>query len=203
MKLFKNSLTIACSILVIAPLISADVRKDGTDVYVVDRKESVVTWKGSMQFSKNAHVGYAFMSRGELMTENGKLSGGTVEVDMNTLADKDHGSDNDLIRHLKSPDFFDVEKFPISTFVITKIALVNGKNVNVTGNMTIKGITLAISLPVTIEVKDGVVNANGTVTIDRTKWDVRYNSGKFFDNLADETISDNIELDLKIVARKQ
>jgi hypothetical protein len=51
-------------------------------------------------------------------------------------------------------------------------------------------------------VKDGIVNANGSVIIDRTKWDVRYRSGTFFDNLADEAISDDIELDMKIVAKK-
>jgi hypothetical protein len=46
------------------------------------------------------------------------------------------------------------------------------------------------------------VNANGKVTIDRTKWDIRYRSGKFFANLADEAISDDIEFEMKIVAKK-
>ena len=204
MKLFKNSLSFACSILIIAPLLSYHGRAVEEGKYVVDKKESVVTWKGSMQFvPQNAHVGYAYIFAGNLMVEKGQLVGGTVVVDMNTIADKDHGSDNDLVNHLKSPDFFDVKKFPLSTFTITTVAPANGENVNVTGNLTIKGITHVVTFPAKIEVNTGVINATGKVIIDRTKWDVRYNSGKFFDNLADETISDNIELDLKIVARNK
>jgi len=53
-----------------------------------------------------------------------------------------------------------------------------------------------------MEVKDGAVNASGKLSIDRTRWDVRYQSGKFFDNLADEAISDTIEFEMKIVAKK-
>ncbi len=68
--------------------------------------------------------------------------------------------------------------------------------------MTIKGITHDVTFPVKLEEVNGVIHANGKVTIDRTKWDVRYGSGKFFDNLADDTISDNIEFEMKIVAKK-
>lgn len=136
------------------------------------------------------------------MIEKGQLAGGAVEVDMNTIEDEKHGSDNDLVEHLKSPDFFEVKKFPIAAFAITKVASADGGNIGVTGNLTIKGITHEVTFPAKIEVKDGVVSANGKVTIDRAKWDVRYGSGKFFDNLADEAISDDIELDMKIVAKK-
>jgi len=121
---------------------------------------------------------------------------------MNTITDPVYGSDNNLIKHLKSPDFFDVEKFPIAAFAMTKVALANGENINVTGNLTIKGITHEITFPAKMEVKGGIVNANGKLTIDRAKWDVRYGSGKFFDNLANDAISDDIEFNIKIVAKK-
>ena len=82
-----------------------------TSAYVIDKKESVVTWKCSMVFAdKGGHTGYVSISKGELMIEKGQLVGGAVEVDMNTVADEHHGSDNDLVEHLKSPDFFDVKK---------------------------------------------------------------------------------------------
>jgi polyisoprenoid-binding protein YceI len=156
-----------------------------------------------MQFSAGkGHTGYVSISKGELMIEDGQLIGGTVEVGMNTITDERHGSDNNLVNHLKAVDFFDVKKFPISTFSITKVVTVHDENIEVTGNLTIKGITHAVTFPANIEVKNGIVNANGKVIIDRTKWDVRYNSGKFYDNLADETISDNIEFQMKIVAKK-
>jgi polyisoprenoid-binding protein YceI len=177
-----------------------------TSTFAIDKKESVVTWRGSMALAgKGEHIGYVYISKGELTIEKNQLVGGTVEIDMNTIEDKDHGSDNNLVAHLKDPDFFDVKKFPTSTFVITKVASVasaNGDNIEVTGNLTIKGITHPVTFPAKMEVKGGIVSASGKVTIDRTKWDVRYNSGKFYDNLADKTISDDIEFLMKIVAKK-
>lgn len=214
----NNKISLPYLILIIAPLFSAyrgpaikennisasfvSLRHVANEKYVIDKKESVVTWRGSMHFaSEQAHTGYVYISKGELIIEKGQLAGGTVEIDMNTIADKDHGSENNLVNHLKDPDFFDVKKFPISTFAITKVASANGGNIKVTGNLSIKGITHEVTFPAKIEVKGGVATANGKVTIDRTQWDVRYNSGKFYDNLADKTISDSIEFDMKIVAR--
>ena len=168
--------------------------------FIIDTKQSVVAWKGSSV--KGAHTGYVYISKGELMIENGQLVGGTVEVNMNTIEDNNHGRDNNLIKHLKSPDFFDVEKFPISTIAITKVASINGENKKVTGNLTIKGITHPVTFPAKMNVEGGIVKANGKLVIDRTKWDIRYNSGKFYDNLADKIISDSIEFQIKIVAKK-
>jgi len=175
-------------------------RPVANEKYVIDKKESVVTWKGSSL--QGSHTGYVNTSKGELMIEKGQLVGGKVEVDMNTIADESHNSDNNLIEHLKSPDFFDVKKFPVAAFAITKVASGTGSTIEVTGNLTIKGITHEVTFPAKIEVKGEIVSANGKVIIDRTKWDVRYQSGKFYDNLADEAISDDIEFDMKIVAKK-
>jgi polyisoprenoid-binding protein YceI len=173
----------------------------GNEKYVViDTKESVVAWTGSSVHGK--HEGYIYISKGELMIENGQLMGGTVEVDMNTIEDGSHRSDNGLINHLKGPDFFDVKKFPFSKIAITRVESTNNENKTVTGNLTIKGITHPVTFPTRIEVKSGIVQANGKLVIDRTNWDVRYNSGKFYDNLADKTISDSIEFQIKIVAMK-
>jgi polyisoprenoid-binding protein YceI len=175
----------------------------GNEKYVViDTKESVVTWRGYNLNGLNTQTGYVYISKGELMIENGELMGGTVEVDMNTIEDKKHGRDNKLVNHLKDADFFEVEKFPFSTIVITKVASINDKNKKVTGNLTIKGITHPVTFPVRMEVKDGIVKADSKLVIDRTRWNVRYKSGKFYDNLANQTMSDSIEFDMKIVAKK-
>ena len=173
----------------------------GDEKYImIDTAESVVTWKGSNSFG--SHTGYIYISKGELMIENGQLMGGTVEVDMNTIEDEDHAKSNGLIDHLKNPDFFDIKKFPFTTIVISRVTTGNAKHIEVTGNLTIKGITHAVTFPAEMEVKGGVVKANGKLTIDRTDWDIRYKSGKFYDNLADNTISDSIEFNVKIVAKK-
>lgn len=128
--------------------------------------------------------------------------GGTAEVDMNTIEDEKHSSDNGLINHLKDPHFFDVKKFPISTIVFTKVTSINTEDKKVTGNLTIKGITHPITFSAKTEVKNGIVKLNSKLVIDRTKWGIRYKSGKFYDLLADQTMSDSIEFYIKIVAKK-
>lgn len=212
----NNKTSITCLILIIASFFFSCHRTvkeknkasaDSISLHVgdekfvaIDKKQSVVTWKGSSV--EGVHAGYVYISKGELMIENGQLMGGSVEVDMSTIEGDDHRSDNNLIKHLKDPDFFDVKKFPISTIAIIKVASINVEDKEITGNLTIKGITHPVSFPVKVEVKDGIVKASGKLVIDRTLWDVRYNSGKFYDNLADKTISDSIEFHIKIVAKK-
>lgn len=168
--------------------------------FIIDTKESVVAWTGSSVHGKQQ--GYAYISKGELTIENGQLMGGTVEIEMNKIEGPGHSRDNNLINHLKGPDFFDVKKFPFSSFAIISVASINIEDKDITGNLTIKGITHPVTFPVKVDVKDGIVKANGKLVIDRTKWDVRYKSGKFFDNLKDQAISDSIEFDIMIVAKK-
>jgi len=171
--------------------------------YSIDTKETVLKWEGSMVFGLDeAHTGYVYLSKGELRIENDQLVGGEFEIDMRTIEYKDKAEKNSPIQHLKSPDYFDVEKFPISSFVITKVATLGGESIRVTGDLTIKGVTNPISFPAQMEFKDGLVKANGKVVIDRTQWGIRYKSGKFYDNLADETVSDEIDLEMYIVAKK-
>ncbi len=171
--------------------------------YMIDTNKSVVTWEGFMVFSvEKEHIGYVHLSKGELMIEKDKLVGGTVEIDMNTIEFADKTDKNTPIKHLKSADYFDVEKFPIATFSITKVEYGVRENLKVTGNLTIKGITRPVTFPARMEITDGIINANGKVVIDRTDWGIRYASGKFYDNLADQAVSDEIELQMKIVAKK-
>ncbi|WP_295120200.1 YceI family protein [uncultured Chitinophaga sp.] len=168
--------------------------------FTIDTKESVISWMGSSLEGK--HDGYSYISKGELLVENDQLAGGTVEIDMNKSEGPGHDKDNNLINHLKSPDFFDVEKFPFSTIVITRVATINGEHKTVTGNLTIKGIKRPVIFPARIQVEGGTIKAEANLTIDRTDWGIRYKSGKFYDNLADKAISDSIEFNIKILAKK-
>jgi polyisoprenoid-binding protein YceI len=170
--------------------------------YAIDTKKSVVTWKGSNLLGSNRHIGYVYISKGELIIENGQLIGATAEIDMNTIEDENHGRDNGLVNHLKEPDFFDVKKFPFSRILLNKAKSINRENNKVAGNLIIKGITQPVTFPAKIEIKHGIVKLNGRLVIDRTKWNVRYKSGKFFDLLADQAISDSIEFHIKITAKK-
>lgn len=168
---------------------------------LIDTKQSVIEWKGFNTFG--SHAGYVHVSQGELIIKNGQLVSGKVDVDMNTIEDEKHENNSGLIKHLKDPDFFDVKKFPFAAIVITGFSTINAEDKEISGNLTIKGITHPVSFPAKIVVKDGGVKATGKLVIDRTKWGVRYGSTKFFDNLKDQTISDNIEFNIKIVAKNK
>lgn len=213
----NNKLSIIYLILIIAPLVfgcRGNVKEENKNnasasrilqghKYNIDTKQSVVTWKGSMVFDfEKEHIGYVYISKGELMIEKDSLVGGAAEINMKTIEYKDKENKNTPVKHLKSPDYFDVEKFPISTFSINKVEYSVRGNIKVTGNLTIKGITHPVTFPAKIIVKEGIVEANGKLVIDRTQWGIRYRSGKFYDNLADQAVSDDVELLMKIVAKK-
>lgn len=184
--------------------VSTLVLHQGNDRYIpVDTKASVISWKGSSMNGLNTQTGYVYLSKGELLLEEGRLTGGTIEVNMNSIEDKNHARDNKLVNHLKDPDFFEVEKFPFARILITKAALIDGENKKVTGNLTIKGITHPVTFPTLLEIKDGVVKANGRLVIDRTLWNVRYKSAKFYAGLANQTMSDSVEFHIQILAKKQ
>ena len=121
---------------------------------------------------------------------------------MTTLISTDltGNSKGKLEGHLKSDDFFGVATYPTSTFVITKAVPQGPGKYKIIGNITIKGTTQEIQFPATVEAKDGKVTAKADITIDRSKFDIRYGSGSFFDNLGDKTIYDNFDLSVSLIA---
>ncbi len=163
--------------------------------YSIDTKQSVVTWKGFVLMS--SITGIVYYQKGELMIENGQLVGGTVTINMNTIEDL-----AERANHLKSAVFFDVKKLPISTFAITNVATMNRDNIKITGDLTIKGVRNAVTFPVKMEFKDGIIQPNGKVIIDRTQWGIRCYARKFDNTVGDRAISDDIEFVMKIVAKK-
>jgi len=130
-------------------------------------------------------------------------------MDMNSIVNvdlTDAALNAKLTGHLKSDDFFGTAKFPVSKFEITKVDALNdpnkpGMNSTITGNLTIKDITKSISFPAEIRIENGVLNAKADFDIDRTEWNVKYGSGKFFENLGDKMISDNFNLKLSLTAK--
>ncbi|MEM9023165.1 MAG: YceI family protein, partial [Bacteroidota bacterium] len=103
-----------------------------------------------------------------------------------------------LVGHLQSADFFDAETHPTITYNVTGSA-----DGNVNGNLTIKGVENEVSIPTTLAWEGDNMSANGTVTIDRTKWELKYGSANFFvDLVADKVISDEIKLDVALMASK-
>ena len=112
---------------------------------------------------------------------------------------KDEEANARLESHLKSDDFFSTEKYPKATFVATKVESKGGDQYLVKGNLTIKGITNEIEFPATIQISSGQVAAKAKILVDRTKFDIKFRSGNFFENLGDKAIEDNFELNVDLV----
>ena len=178
-------------------------QRNADEIYKVDIKQSRITWKGSMRLSpQEKHVGYIYLSKGDLWEENNQLVGGEVEINMHSMEYADKKDKNTPIHHLKSEDYFNVNKNPTSTIVITKIDKVNDTSFTITANLTIKGVTNQLSFPASIKMENGMLNAYAQFAIDRTKWGITYRSEKFYEKIADYTVSNEIEFIIKIVAKK-
>ncbi|MFY0606153.1 MAG: YceI family protein [Cyclobacteriaceae bacterium] len=170
--------------------------------YTVDTDKSQVEWVGKKVTGQ--HNGTVNLKSGSLDFSAGKLEGGTFTIDMTSLVSTDLSGEykGKLEGHLKSDDFFGVENFPTATFVVTKAVPQGPGKYKVVGDITIKGKTEEIQFPVTLEEKDGMITGTADMTIDRSKFDIRYGSGSFFDDLGDKTIYDDFELSVKISASK-
>lgn len=171
----------------------------------VDPAASKVEWTGSKP--TGSHHGTVKISDGKLILADGKLTGGKFTIDMTSIMDEDLSSEEDnakLVGHLKSPDFFDVAKFPEAVFVITSAEPTSGSpeaNYNITGNLTLKDITKSVIFPANVSVEgDNIRAVTPEFIIDRTDWDVRFGSKKFFDNLKDKFINDEIGLRIELNA---
>lgn len=168
----------------------------------VDTTESFISWKGYKV--TGSHHGKVMLNSGNLDMKDGKLVGGGFEIDMASITCEDlKGEYNQkLVGHLKSPDFFGVEKFPTAKFEITKVVSRGTPgSYKVIGNLTIKETTKEVRFNTQIEEKDGKNVAMAELTIDRSEYDIRYGSGSFFDNLGDKTIYDEFELAITLVSK--
>ncbi|MCX2679698.1 YceI family protein [Galbibacter sp. EGI 63066] len=158
----------------------------------VDTEKSKVTWKGYKV--TGSHEGTVALKSGELQFDSDKLVGGNFTVDMTTLGSTDLEGDykTKLDGHLKSDDFFGVENYPTATLEITKVEAAGKNAYEVTGDLTIKGKTN----PVTFDLSVYGNKATATVKVDRTKYDISYKSGNFFENLGDNLIYDEFDIEV-------
>lgn len=171
---------------------------------VLDPAASQILWIGKKV--TGSHNGTVPLKSGQVELKNGQLAGGTFEVDMTKLQATDvtdAATRGKLEGHLKSDDFFSVEKNPTATFKITKMEPIAAADAakgttQVSGDLTIKGQTHPVSFPATVVVEGKKATGSAKVVVDRTLYGIRYGSGKFFQNLGDKVIDDTFSLELKL-----
>lgn len=162
----------------------------------VNTEKSSIEWLGKKIGGQ--HEGFIQLKSGYLDLKDEKIVAGKFVVDMNSITCTDLENEEynqKLVGHLKSDDFFGTETYPTSSFVVTKSSGFNNGTAMVTGELTIKGKKENMTFDV---VKSGSVYT-AKLVIDRSKFDVRYGSNSFFDNLGDKAIDDNFTLKIKLV----
>lgn len=165
--------------------------------FVADTAKTKMVWLGEKVTGQ--HTGTINLLSGWFNWADNKIVSGEFDINMASL--KDSESNTRLVTHLKSDDFFGVDKFPQAKLVITGSTPFNKGTGVVSGNLTIKGITNPIEFKAVMQKKDDGMWFYANITLDRTKYNIRYGSGSFFDNLGDKTIYDEFKVKVDLFVK--
>ncbi|MFW5793610.1 MAG: YceI family protein [Bacteroidota bacterium] len=174
----------------------------------LDTEESTITWEGT-KLDGTSHDGIVGVKSGELYVVENQVVGGKNVIDMTEIVVldlEDPEMNAKLQGHLESDDFFSVEKYPEAYYDMASISLIEDAkadepNYMIRGNLTIKGITHGFSFPAFVSMKDDKLHAVADFSFDRSLFDVKFGSGKFFDNLGDNLIHDHVNIGVDVFAK--
>ncbi len=173
--------------------------------YTLNVQSSKLVWKADKV--TGSHTGNLQFKSGTLLTKDGKLTGGSFEVDMTTINDTDLEGEwkQKMDGHLKSEDFFNIEKYPTAKFEITKVEFTPTDRAayKIVGKLTIKGVTNEVMFNAKVSVDGKTLTATTEFKIDRTKWGIKYGSGQFFSDLGDKMINDEFLVTISLVAEQK
>ncbi len=188
-----------------------EVTANGAGETVALDSGSTVAWRGFKTYVQSEHLGTVNVQEGTFEVADGKLVGGTITIDMNSITNtdiEDEGKRGYLEGHLKSQDFFFVDSFPTAVFEIVEVLDPSEatKYSTVTGNLTIRGTTNSITFPADVVVgEEGVKFMAPTFSIDRTLWGAKFHDrddATIAESLKDDLIDHSIELTIKVKATK-
>lgn len=176
------------------------------DTYKVDTAASKVHWKGTKKLG-SFHEGGISLQSGEVTLDKGQLTGGSFVIDMKTITNtdvKDAEKNKQLVGHLSNEDFFNVTKYPTTSFKVTSVTPSKTKGeVIVKGDLTMIGQTKPVEFPAKVAVSGNTVTGDAVVKVNRTHFGLKYGSGSIFKELTgDKIINDEFEMTLKLVAKK-
>lgn len=187
--MIKKQLLLVALALMVSGAVNAQALK-------ANAEKSELKWVGKKVTGQ--HNGHIKLADGVLTIKDNKIVSGTFNIDMKSITNDDltdAGYNAKLVGHLKSDDFFGVEKFPLATLVLNESSAFVNNQTEAKGKLIIKGITNPIMFTVT---RNGNVYS-ASIAVDRSKYDVRYGSGSFFENLGNKAIDDIFTLDVVLV----
>ena len=185
---FKFIITITLTLIIISFSYSQSLTANKT--------QSLIRWYGE-ELTGKTHFGNLSFKEGRIELQDGLIIGGNFVVNMTSLSVEDlsGGAKARLEGHLRSDDFFSVDKYPEATLKITQKAKVEGDVQKLYGELTIKGIKHAVDFSIILVDKK---TATANLTFDRSKYNVRFRSGSFFENLGDKLILDDIRMEVSL-----
>lgn len=194
-KISENKDTVA------PPTPSADF-KNSREV-AINAQNSQIMWTGRAVGKE--HVGTVKIKNGTFNFAESKMVGAMFTIDMSTIADNDlEGAMREkLVTHLKSDDFFSVEKYPEAYVKIMSIE--DGADagyIKANAELTIKGIMHPVLIYGKTSMENGRAKFEGNVTIDRTLWDIKFGSEKFIEGTGVQVIDDNITFNITLVSEE-
>lgn len=172
----------------------------------IEPAKSSVVWVGKKVTGE--HTGNIKINKGALEVENERLVGGEFELDMKSITNSDLVDaewNTKLVNHLKSEDFFNVEKFQTAKLKIKSVIFGKGGSYDVMGELTIRGVTKPVQFKADLEKnKDATYKANSEIVFNRADFGLKYNSGKFFDpkTLGDKLIYDDVTVKVSLQTQK-
>ena len=174
-------------------------------LYSVVIDETELLWIGK-ELSTKIHTGTLNLSNGLIQVDNDKTITGNVTINMSTINVTDlQGRAKEMLEgHLRSADFFEVENFSEATLSFKSKSFNKLKNqIYFEGELTIKDISNPIIFNATLLESSPYLKAKAILSFDRSKYDVRFRSGSFFENLGDKLILDDIDVNITLVTKKQ
>ena len=175
-----------------------------TGTYSLLINDSELSWIGT-ELSTKTHTGTIDFTDGTIVVDSDNTISGNVKINMSTInvTDLQGRSKEMLERHLRSSDFFEVESYSEAKFsFISKSFDKLSNQISFVGDLTIKDITNPISFNATLLETSPFLKAKAVLSFDRSKYNVRFRSGNFFENLGDKLILDEIDVNIRLVTKK-
>jgi K(+)-stimulated pyrophosphate-energized sodium pump len=204
--------------LVIAPHISEGNRHSAEGVVLEEQSSTSVFEDGAYAVADNAqtiewigrkptgeHNGTVSIKDASITFKNGLPVSGSIVLDMSSIVVLDltnPEANSDLTGHLKSEDFFNSDAHPVAQLDINAFKTADGTNYRAAGNMTIKGITQPVDMDLNFINDNGAYYVKAKLSLDRTKWGIKFKSKTIFADLGDKFIDDNFDVSAKIMMKK-